>query len=77
MNVYWDSSSYIRSIAKDAGNMVDSLYRYSKHLTPPATLYLYKSQARPKIEQPNPNMPLLIVQKRLRGRLGEEFFPIL
>lgn len=31
-----------RSIAKDAGKMVDSLYRSRNYITPPAMLYLYK-----------------------------------
>lgn len=42
--IYWDLScnAYIRLITNDAGEMVGSSYRFSKYLTPPDLLYIYK-----------------------------------
>lgn len=57
LNFYWDSSSpqtsrgstYIRSVSKNTGNMIGSLYRSSKSLTIPCLLCLYQSQIRAKM----------------------------
>ena len=42
--------AYILAVAADTGKMVGSFYRFSKYLTPPTLLYLYKNRIRPKME---------------------------
>ena len=76
-------NTYIRSVAKATGKMVGSFYRSKKYLTPPAILYLYKSQIRPKMEYrchlwggaaQSTLTCLDRVQNRLRNLVGDELF---
>lgn len=58
--------------------MVGSLYLSRKSLTPPAMLYVYKSQIRPKIKYfcaESSLSRLDKIQKRLRGLVGDELAP--
>lgn len=48
LNLKW--KSYRRTIGKNAGRMVGSLYHFRKCRTPTAMLSLYMSQNRPRIE---------------------------
>ena len=63
--------------------MVGSLHRSKRYLTPPAILYLYKSQIRPRMEYcchiwagsaQTSLSSLDAVQKRLRSLVGDELF---
>ena len=63
--------------------MVGSFYRSRKYLTPPALLYLYKSQIRPKMEYcchiwagaaKTTLSSLDRVQRRMRWLVGEELY---
>ena len=76
-------NSYIESVAKETAKMVGSLHRSKRYLTPPAILYLYKSQIRPRMEYcchiwagsaQTSLSSLDAVQKRLRSLVGDELF---
>lgn len=47
LDLKWNS--FIRSIKKNSGKMIGSLYHSRKHLTTHDVLYIYKSQIRSKI----------------------------
>ena len=77
---------YLEATKTDAPKMVGSLSRSRKFLTPPAILYLYKSQIRPRMEYcshiwaGSSNQVLSgldRIQERLRGLVGEELFSTL
>lgn len=40
-------NSYIQTLVKDTGKIIDSLWHSSKYLSPPDILYVYKSPIRP------------------------------
>ena len=76
-------NSYIESVAKEAAKMVGSLHQSKRYLTPPAILYLYKSQICPRMEYcyhiwegsaKTPLNPLDAVQKPLHSLVGDELF---
>ena len=80
----WDS--YLDNVKKEVAKMVGSLSRSRKFLTPPAILYLYKSQIRPRMEycshiwagsSKQSLSGLDRIQERLRGLVGEELFSTL
>ena len=76
-------NAYILAVAADTGKMVGSFYRSRKYLTPPALLYLYKSQIRPKMEYcchiwagaaKTTLSSLDRVQRRMRWLVGEDLY---
>merc|ERR1711962_1541401 len=79
-------NSYIESVPKATAKMVGSLHRSKRYLTPPAILYLYKSQIRPRMEYcchiwvgsaKTSLSSLDAVQKRLCSLVGEELYETL
>ena len=83
-NLKWNS--YLETVGSCAAKMVGSLSRSRKFLTSSAILYLYKSQIRPTMEycshiwagsSNNALTGLDVVQKSLRGLVGEELYSTL
>ena len=81
LDLRWNS--YILSVAKEASKMVGSFFRSKRYLTPPAILYLYKSQIRPRMEycchiwagaSQQALSCLDRVQRRLRYLVGDSLF---